>query len=139
MELSVTRGPNHDTCCIGDLFVEDKFECYSLEDLVREVPGQPVATWKIQNQTAIPVGRYQLVPHNSPHFGCVLPMLLNVPGFLYVLIHWGNTSIDTDGCILVGQQRSDDDIRNSRDAFKALFAKIQAAWNDNEEVWITIK
>lgn len=139
MELYSTRGDNHNACCIGDLFVEDKFECYTLEDLVREIEGQPVSSWKIQNQTAIPRGRYKLVPHDSPHFGCIVPMLVDVPGFDYVLIHWGNTSVDTDGCILVGQQRSDDDIRNSRDAFKSLFPKIQDAWSNSEEVWITVK
>lgn len=139
MELAVTRGPNHDDSCIGDLFVDDAFQCYTLEDLVREVDGQPVASWKIQNQTAIPRGRYRVTIRFSPHFNRMMPHIEDVPGFTEVMLHWGNTSIDTDGCILVGQHRTDDAIQQARAAFDALFPMIQDAINDGDDVWITVK
>lgn len=127
MEITVKRGPGVKDATIGELFLDGVFQCYTLEDPVREVQGEPVSAWKIQNKTAIPRGRYKIVLHNSPHFGCVLPMLVGVPGYDYVLIHWGNTAIDTDGCILVGQTKEANLIYKSRDAFKALFPKIQSA------------
>ena len=58
---------------------------------------------KVAGDTCIPAGTYEVEMYNSPHFGRKLPHLLNVPGFEYILIHRGNTTIDTKGCILVAQ------------------------------------
>ena len=59
MELLVQREPSTLSSTPGTLSIDGVFECYTLEDVVREVPGQPVAMWKVQNETAIPAGRYQ--------------------------------------------------------------------------------
>lgn len=139
MELAVTRGPNHDDSCIGDFFIDDAWWCYSLEDLVREVDGQPVVSWKVQDQTAIPRGRYQVIIDYSAHFAKNMLHILNVPGFEGVRIHGGNDAADTDGCILVGTRRSDDDISNCAPALAKIYGEVQDALATGDTVWITIK
>lgn len=68
-----------------------------------------------------------------------MPHILNVSGFDGIRIHSGNTSADTEGCILLGQQRNGlDDVVESRAAFAAFFPKLQAAINRGEQVRITV-
>ena len=96
MNLTLKRFWFTDKSTIGCLYIDDIFECFTLEDVVREV--------KIQNETAIPEGKYQVIINWSPHFKKVLPRLVNVPNFEGVLIHTGNFPKDTGGCILVGRE-----------------------------------
>lgn len=140
MELFVKREPSGTTCTIGSLFIEDAFFCYTLEDIVREVPGQPVNDWKIWGKTAIPLGRYQILITYSPHFKEDLPLLQMVPGYEGVRIHPGNCAADTDGCILVGMAKDPHGlaIYNSRIAFSNLLPKIEESLK-KEQVWITIQ
>jgi hypothetical protein len=138
MLIELKRNPSADGCTLGKLFVDGVFECFTLEDVVREVPGQPVLQWKIPNQTAIPTGTYTLTVDFSNHFQKSLPHILNVPGFDGVRIHSGNTAADTEGCVLVGGKEASTEILNSRDAFGVLFPKIQAAVSRSEHVQLTI-
>lgn len=138
MELLLKRETFTAESTIGRLFVDGVFECFTLEDCVREIEGQPVEQWKIKGITAIARGRYRLQLHHSPKFGTV-PMLVDTPGFTLVYIHWGNTAKDTEGCILVGKKQGRDVIESSRDAFHSLFGKIVDAINRGEEVWITVE
>jgi hypothetical protein len=73
----------------------------------------------------------------SQRFKRDLPLFLNVPNFEGIRIHTGNTSFDTEGCVLVGTVKQSDVILNSRDAFNALFPKIQTALQ-TEKVIISI-
>ena len=131
MELLLRRDPSTAAATLGELSVDGQFECYTCEDIVREV--------KIKGDTAIPAGRYQVKVTMSNRFQKLLPLLLNVPNFEGVRIHTGNTAEDTEGCILVGQQIEGDSVRDSRPAFAHLFQKIQAALQDGGECWITIE
>ncbi len=117
---------------IGRLFLNGEFECYTLEDCQRP---QGV---KIAGATCIPAGSYALVINRSARFRRLLPQLLEVPGFEGIRIHPGNTDGDTEGCILVGQTRSEDFVGSSRAAFRALFAKLQAARAIGSKVRITV-
>jgi hypothetical protein len=138
MLIEVKRDPSADGCTIGKLFVDGQFQCFTLEDVVREIPGLPVTRWKVQDQTAIPTGTYEVVIAPSPHFGRDMPHIVNVSDFNNVLIHWGNTQRDTEGCILVGSRQGTGQIFDSRIAFEALFAKIEDAVSAGESVKITI-
>lgn len=138
MEITVTRAASFQGATLGRLQCGD-IQCWTLEDQVREVTGQPVQSWKIQNVTAIPRGRYQVTITHSLHFGCDLPLLSNVPGFTAVRIHWGNKAADTDGCILVGLTSQGNLIYESRKAFEQLFPKIKAAIAAGEHVYITVQ
>lgn len=74
---------------------------YSLEDVVREVPGQPVEEWKVPGKTAIPSGRYRLRWTMSNRFKREMLLLEGVEGFAGIRIHAGNTEADTAGCIIL--------------------------------------
>lgn len=137
MNLCVQRQPTLVGCTHGTLSIDGILECPTLEPPIREVPGQPVESWKIQDHTAIPAGRYQVTIDYSPHFGEPMPHVLAVPGFTGVRIHPGNTVVDTEGCLLVGRQSAATGITQSRAEFDQLFPKIQAALVDGGEVWIT--
>lgn len=138
MNLTLKRRPSGVSCTIGELFENEEHECFTLEDIVREVPGKPVSEWKIGGETAIPSGRYKITVTHSLHFNRDLPLLNGVPGFLGVRIHSGNTDADTEGCILVGRSLADEAIMQSRLAFDQLFEKIRDALDASEEVWISI-
>lgn len=148
MEIEVRRAPSIKGATIGELYIDGVFECYTLEDVVREPStGRPsvwdqlvawVKSWKVPKQTAIPSGRYRVVVNFSEHFQKELPELLNVPGFDGVRIHSGNGPADTEGCILVGQTKEANLIYKSRDAFKALYPKIVAALAHGGQVNVTL-
>ena len=102
----------------GQLFINDQFFCYTLEDTDRFLEAGGVKTAK---KTAIPRGVYKVVVNMSPRFKTELPLLQNVPNFTGIRIHAGNTHEDTDGCILVGMGRSEDGtITKSRLALSGL-------------------
>lgn len=119
MKLLLKRLHRTESSTIGELYVDGVFECYTLEDIERDV--------KIKSETAISKGTYKVIVTMSNRFKRLLPLLMNVPEFQGVRIHAGNTNHDTEGCILVGQTRSKDFIGKSRKAFDNLFKKMQKA------------
>lgn len=138
MELKVVRNVFTENSTIGELSVDGTFECYTLEDKVREEFGHPETFTKIYGETAIPYGRYEVTLVYSSRFKRVLPLLLNVPHFEGILLHSGNQKADTSGCLCVGQTKSPDWIGNSRVALNALFPKIKAAIDAGNKVFIEI-
>ena len=140
MNLLLEREPSGASCTIGNLQVDGDFQCYTLEDVVREVEGQPAESWKQYGKTAIPAGTYKVRITYSNRFKRDLPLLQAVPGFEGVRIHPGNTDADTEGCILPGMRIAPhgEAVEQSRAAFDRLFEKIDAAEKAGEEVWITI-
>ena len=74
------------------------FEGFAVEDRVR-APGV-----KVPGETAIPAGSYKMVLSKSPKFGRILPEILNVPNFVGIRIHKGNTAADSSGCLIIGSR-----------------------------------
>ena len=137
MNITLKRNQFGTNSTIGALSVDGASECVTLEPTDRHLEINPGA--KIQNETAIPRGTYTLVKHFSPHFNRFVPMLNNVPNYSTVYIHWGNTHVDTDGCIICGTEVINiDDVGQSILAFNKLYEKIESAWNSGEAVTITI-
>lgn len=107
-------------CTIGELLIDGKSMCWTLEDVVR-----PPGAAKVFGQTAIPAGVYDIELRPSPRLGGrIVPWILNVPTHTDCQIHPGNTAADTLGCILVGEERDRDAIRRSWDAFNELMAAL---------------
>lgn len=139
MEITLTPVSKTSNSTISTVKVNGMFECYALEDTVREVQGQPVSQWKVAGKTAIPAGRYKVIVDMSNRFKRELPLLVNVPGFAGVRIHPGNSSADTEGCILPGASHSTDWVGESKKAFAGLFDKIRDALAEGDTVWLEIK
>lgn len=127
MNLILKREYFGDTFTIGKLYKDDQYIGYTLEDKVREVVGMPVETWKQFGNTAIPTGTYKVLITMSNRFKMKLPQLLDVPGFSGVRMHTGNSSADTEGCILVGSvwDGKSDWVGGSKTAFSPLLAMIE--------------
>jgi len=138
LELYQKRTIKGEHATISDLYVDGSFFCNILEDTWREY-REGDCSWKVPKQTAIPAGRYHVVPHNSPRFHKRLPMLEDVPCFDYVLIHSGNAPADTEGCLLVGVHSGHDWVGQSRPTHAALMVFIERAWEIGQEVFITIE
>jgi len=140
MKLELRRRPSSDKATIGELLIDGTHECYALEDVVREIEGQPVKAWKVPHETAIPRGTYHVIINYSQRFKKDLPLLLDVPGFSGVRIHSGNGPEDTEGCILLGQlvPSRPDWVGNSRIAFVRFMQKLEAAYDQGEPITITI-
>lgn len=104
-------------------------ECDTLEDVCRQAKGVAWAPeMKVQNQTCIPFGLYEVVLTWSNRFQRILPLVLGVPSFEGIRIHPGNDDVDTDGCILVGTRGTKADwISDSRRAFGLLFIQLEGA------------
>lgn len=128
MKIKVKRLHRTDKSTIGELYINGKFECYTLEDVERDV--------KIDGKTAIPKGTYKVIINQSNRFKRLLPLLLDVPNYAGVRIHSGNVATQTDGCLLVGKTRSLDFVGSSREAFTKLFEKMLL---EKKEITITIE
>jgi hypothetical protein len=129
MKLELKRFSQDAKATLGDLFVDGKWECYSLE-----------RPW-LNNEkqlSCIPPGTYKIGLHDSPHFKRTLPHLLDVPSRDYILIHPANWPSELKGCIAPGQVKGDDCVYKSKTAFEALNAKIVAALAADDEVIITV-
>ena len=139
MEIKLIRESFGDTFTEGKLLIDNVFECYTVEDTDRRMEDD--LTVKVNGKTAIPRGRYELVLSMSNRFKKVLPEILNVPGFAGIRIHSGNSSVDTEGCIILGSvnDKLDDDwIGGSKIALTQFMAKLETAKENNEKVYIKI-
>lgn len=137
MKLTLQRTHSNGPATFGKLFADGVFVCYTLEDEVREVIGQPVSEWKIKGSTAIPstafVGyAYRVTLEHSPRFGLDTITIQNVPGFVGVRAHAGNDPGDTEGCPLLGMAINETGIvggtsRPAVQAVKDLIRKAESA------------
>lgn len=137
MRIAVIRHPTRLDRTFGQMWVDDKPACYTLEPPIREVPGQPVNVWKVQFHTALPFGTFDVELRWSPHFKAFMPHVVNVPGFTDVMIHFGDFIQDTEGCTLVGKEIQGVNLVRSIEAFAPLWWEIAKALFTGQVVTIT--
>ncbi|EAI0787262.1 hypothetical protein E0261_00785, partial [Campylobacter jejuni] len=121
------------TCVIGKFKVlddDDKilFECFSLEE-----DKEGLESGK---DLRIPEGNYNLKRHSPSRFENTLRSITkkdddtminvyndDVPASRAILIHWGNTNKDTQGCILLGltKDNNNESVGQSRQACKEFY------------------
>ncbi|EAI5960111.1 hypothetical protein BH341_08840 [Campylobacter jejuni] len=121
MRLEIIRRYAGKTCVIGKFKVlgdDDKilFECFSLEE-----DKEGLESGK---DLRIPEGVYNLKRHTPSRFENTLRSITKkdddtminvyndeVPASRAILIHWGNTDKDTQGCILLGLAKDNNNER----------------------------
>ena len=153
MKLRLERKWPKATYTIGILYVDGVRFCETLEDrdrgLNRKDSLAQIRSLKVYGETAIPKGTYRVsMDVLSPKYAAVswykklcagkMPRLLDVPGFEGILIHPGNTALDTNGCILVGRNTKVGQLTDSRATFEKLYKEMKAAHDRAETITIEI-
>lgn len=148
MRLTLKRTYKGKDYTIGHLYVDGVYFCDTLEDTDRDLSDamteREILSRKVAGKTAIPRGTYFVDTKTvSPRFkarkwakanGGRVPRLQGVRGFVGVLIHPGNTAADTEGCILVGENKEKGKVLDSVETYARLFALL-----DKAPEYITIK
>jgi len=153
MKLRVERRWKKSTYTIGILYINGQRFCETLEDKdrgLKQTDGlAAINALKVYGETAIPAGTYTVIMNvTSPKYAAVtwynnlcggkMPRLSGVPGFDGVLIHPGNSALDTLGCLLVGKNKVVGGLIQSKDTFKSLYKKMSEAYKKGEQITIEI-
>lgn len=141
MKLTLKRIALRPTYTIGKLYIDDAYFCDILEDTVRDTNKSGKfdnGEQKIKGKTAIPYGTYEIKWTYSPRFKKYTPQLMNVPSFEGIRVHAGNTSADTEGCLILGENKQVGKVLNSRATINKFYPIIKEACS-NGKVTIEIK
>lgn len=141
MKLKIERRYFSDDYTIGSLYINDIFFCDTLEDPNRDLNKNGVfdnGESKVYGNTCIPFGTYKVELKYSPKFKRELPRLINVPSFEGILIHRGNYPKDTQGCVLVGENKAKGAVLNSTKYEEKLVNILREAIASGEEITIEI-
>lgn len=113
-----------DSPTVGRLYAGD------LDLFTLELPWQD----NKPNISCIPEGRYKVTLAYSHRFQRVMPRILNVPSRDGILIHPLNEVQQTQGCVGVGMQRSDDEriIMGSKIAYGLFYQWLAEALRDGD-------
>ena len=141
MKLTLKRIALRPTYTIGKLYIDDVYFCDTIEDTVRDLNKNGKfdnGEKKVHSKTAIPYGIYEIKWTYSPRFKKYTPQLMNVPSFEGIRIHAGNTSADTEGCLILGKNKQVGKVLNSRATINKFYPIIKDACS-NGKVTIEIK
>lgn len=129
MKIEIIRIEKNDNVTLGIMLVDNQ-PMYS----TLELPDKDNA----KNISCIPVGRYKIIKHISPKFGKCF-YVKNVPNREHILIHAGNTTADTEGCILVGQKFGKLNNLPAIMSSKTALQKLLDSCNENEDINLVIR
>ena len=129
--LTLTRDAYYETSTMGYLKMGAQV-LYTVEQEWR-----PTAPGGEPNNSCVPEGRYELLPHVRPNEDEVFALVNEGLGVYYtaadrtrdvgrflILIHAGNTSSDVTGCIAPGCGRHGEVVTRSREAMKKILQYI---------------
>lgn len=161
MKILVLRSPSNNSWTLSRFYFDNVQFGFGVEDRNRDI--------KIQGETAIPDGIYSMGLHYPSKFskfyyrsdnGSLLSSklikfesqkkqfhtphemihVLNVPGFEYVLWHWGNTDEDTEGCYIVGSEYANFNgkkgVSGSRKKYEDIYPRI---WSEIKKGTVTVE
>lgn len=129
MKLKLIRKWFTENSTIGELYINDVFFCYVLEDKDRGLQQSDsliiIKSKKLFGITCIAYGKYKCVLSMSNRFKRLLLEILGVKGFEGVRAHRGNTAIDSLGCLILGFKKGIDTVFDSTKAEIALVEKLK--------------
>ena len=129
MKIKLVRIAFKETYTIGKLYVDGVYFCDTIEDKDRGLDDsmtvREILNKKVKGETAIPTGHYNIEITYSPKYKRMMPLLIGVKGYSGIRIHSGNTSKDTEGCLLVGKNTKVGMVLESRNTYQRLFAMMQ--------------
>ena len=129
MIIKVKRTKFNLTNTLGEMFIDGKHFCYTVEDKVRDINNDgdldDTGETKVYGETAIPKGEYKLIVSMSNRFKVLMPEILNVKGFEGIRIHKGNTDLDSHGCIIIGMLQNNSGVQQSKIAFDKLMLELK--------------
>lgn len=130
------------TRTFGELLLEDKHFCWTLEDkdlgLHYGMSDEEIKQIKVYGETAVTTGRYKVILAYSNRFKRMMPYLMDVKGFSGILLHGGNTEADSHGCPLCAFTKDEAKGKVQGSAEKAIIAILLTAQKENNQVYITI-
>lgn len=160
--LRDTHGKDH---TFSKLHLDNEYQCEGIEDEYRAI--------KVKGETRVPEGIYPLKCRVSPSFSKYfyshpttyelitreeyqrnpgkysgytpheLIWIDPIPGFQFVLLHWGNTDDDTEGCYIVGTARGlisgQPAVTSSKAAYMRVYPKIMRAIKSGEPCTVEYK
>ena len=66
-------------------------------------------------------------------------LIIRKNGRTMIIGNCGNDPSDTNGCVLLGQNKAKGKVLNSRVTFKKVYSILKEAHDKGEEIWLTIK
>ncbi len=147
MELEILRyngGPDASLGLLFDNTETRELLCFTCEDEKQNV--------KVKGETRISPGRYRVelrtegpmharYAEKFPRVHKGMLWFRHVPNFEFVYFHIGNTDDDTEGCVLLGEDRDEDarTVKYSTNAYLRIYPKIAAAVLAGEPVFVTVR
>lgn len=141
MNIKVVRKYFKDKYTIGDMFIDGKWFCNTLEDKNRDLNKNGKfdnGEKKVYGETCIPFGKYDVKVTYVAKFKRELPWLQNVPNFTGILIHNGVTHEHTLGCILVGENKERGKLLNGKKYDIELTKRCKESLKKGDKVIIEI-
>lgn len=139
MELLLVRKVLASTYTEGELFIDGKFFCFTIEDKVRAKAGLWNKLLKVYAETAIPYGRYPVLVTWSNRFQRMLTGIFNVPDFEGIRMHNGTSAKSSAGCPILSSKRLLPGwVLNDKTPMNTLCSLV-AEKQKTEKVFITIK
>jgi Family of unknown function (DUF5675) len=145
MELVIQRDDATGRRTFGKVSIDGVYQAESLERATLEKrPGY--------EHPAIPAGRYRVVIDRSERFSILrshteghpvdvlLPHVLDVPGRIGIRFHpFNDAETESQGCTAFGTSRSGDRLVLSRPPCERVQAKIAAALNAGDDVFVEVR
>lgn len=134
--IKMLRKYDNGRYCISHLYSRETGEyiCDAIEDTVRDENHNGVfdnGEKKIYGETAIPCGRYYVTFRRT---GCsigtkaqkgLIPYVHDVPHFTNIRIHNGETEKDSEGCIILGQNKEKGKMLNSESVCLDFYRRVR--------------
>jgi len=129
IRLKLARIGEYQDATFGVLTIDSRPICVTLED-----------KWRNNEKmiSCIPSGHYKLKKHDSPKFGLCYKVQ-DVPSRSDILIHAGNTDVDTHGCILLGMTFGMMGERAAILSSRTAMGLFMTAMNDVDEALLEVR